>query len=173
MLLLSCSTVATKDPRTAQVITDALDDSIKSHEKKQAVTATPETINQALLPKIQLDLPAQTGIDVEPRFDIKVNQTPAREFFIGLVAGTTYNMVVHPNVKGRITLDLKNVSINEVMDVVKDAYGFDYEKTHTAYHVYPNAIRSKIFKVDYLAIKRAGGIEEKASSNLRQSGHQS
>lgn len=164
-LLLACSTTPTPpDNRTYDAINDVLDQGITSNQRATAKQATPEKVSDALLPSIQLDLPEQTGIDIEPRFDIKVNRTNARQFFIGLVEGTSYNMVVHPKVRGKITLDLKNVSIHEVMDVVRDVYGFDYEKTRTAYHVYPNAIRTKIFKLDYLAVKRAGSSKVRISS---------
>ena len=166
VFLLACSTTTPTPPdtRTHDLINDALDQGIASNTRASARPKTPETVSDALLPSIQLDLPEQTGIDIEPRFDIKVNRTNARQFFIGLVEGTPYNMVVHPKVRGQITLDLKNVSIGEVMDVVKDVYGFDYEKTRTAYHVYPNAIRTKIFKLDYLAVKRAGSSKIRISS---------
>ncbi len=163
VLLVACSAPAPRDNRTTDLINATLDSSYKDSQL-HGPQAVPEQINQALLPKIELDLPGQTGIDVEPRFDIKVNQAPARQFFIGLVEGTSYNMVVHPKVKGRITLDLKNVSVNDVMEITRDIYGFDYEHTHTAYHVFPDAIRSKIFKLDYLAIKRAGRSRFRVSS---------
>ncbi len=163
VLLLACSAPSPRDNRTTSIIDSTLDDSISANQM-HGPQAVPDKINQALLPKIQLDLPGQTGIDVEPRFDIKVNQTPARQFFIGLVEGTAYNMVVHPQVKGRITLDLKNVSVNDVMEITRDIYGFDYEHTHAAFHVFPDAIRSKIFKLDYLAIKRAGRSRFRVSS---------
>jgi len=164
VILVACSTPPAEDPRTSNLINSTLDESILSNQKYLPITVTPESISQALLPKIQLDLPEQTGIDVEPRFDIKVNQTKAREFFIGLVEATAYNIVVHPKVSGRISLDLKNVSILEVMDIVRDVYGFDYESTPTALRVYPDAIRTKIFKLDYLAIKRSGSSNVRVSS---------
>jgi len=163
--LLACSTTTPPpDTRTYNAIDSALDQGISSNQQIASLQPPPETISDALLPRIQLDLPGQTGIDTEPRFDIKVNRTNARQFFIGLVEGTHHNMVVHPKVRGKITLDLKNVSIQEVMDVVRDVYGFDYEKSTTAYHVFPNAIRTKIFKLDYLAVKRAGSSKVRISS---------
>ena len=171
--LVACSTPPPDDPRTSHLINASLNESIQSNLKSQVPQSTPENISQALLPKIQLDLPEQTHIDVEPRFDIKVNQSRARDFFIGLVEGTVYNMVVHPKVAGRISLDLKNVSIREVMDVVRDVYGFDYEQTSTAYHVFPDNIRTKIFKLDYLAVKRAGSSKVRVSTGQVSKGSQS
>ncbi len=55
---------------------------------------------------------------IEPRFDISVNRANARQFFVSLVKDTPYNMIVHPDVKGKITLNLKDVTIPEVMDMV-------------------------------------------------------
>ena len=163
VVLLACSSSGPKDYRTTDAINAALESSISSNQILES-QIVPDKINQALLPGIQLDLPGQTDIDIEPRFDIKVNQTSARQFFIGLVEGTSHNMVVHPKVKGKITLDLKNVSVKDVMEVTRDIYGFDYELTRTAYHVFPDAIRSKVFKLDYLAIKRAGQSKVRVSS---------
>jgi MSHA biogenesis protein MshL len=165
VFLLACSTTsAPPDTRTFDAINEVLDQSIASNQAPTTEQISPDNLSNALLPSIQLDLPEETGIDTEPRFDIKVNRTNARQFFVGLVEGTPYNMVVHPKVRGKITLDLKNVSIQEVMDVVRDVYGFDYEQTVTAYHVYPNEIRTKIFKLDYLAVKRAGSSKVRISS---------
>lgn len=165
LLTVSCSTTpAPADTRTYDLISDTLQQGIDANQQRSKPEATPAAVQDALVPGMELDLPQQQQVDLEPRFDIKVNRSQAREFFMGLVAGTPYNMVVHPQVSGRITLDLKNVTVHDVMDVVRDVYGFDYEQTRTAFHVYPNAIRTKIFKIDYLAVKRAGSSKVRVSS---------
>lgn len=162
--LAACSSTAPPDLRTMNAIDEALLDARASNHASQAPATPPPDISNALLPPIQLDLPQQSGIDIEPRFDLKVDRANAREFFMGLVDGTPYNMVVHPEVKGQITLDLKNVTIDEVMETVRNVYGLDYEHNKTAYHVYADIIRTRIFKVDYLAVKRAGGTTMRVSS---------
>ena len=164
VMLVACSAPRTSDTRTLTAIDQALADGIASNHSIAQAKAPPSAISNALLPPIQLNLPQQSAVDVEPRFDIKVDHANAREFFMGLVKGTPYNMVVHPAVKGRITLDLKNVTIDEVMKTVRNVYGYDYEKTDMAYHVYPDAIRTRIFKLDYLAVKREGTSRMQVSS---------
>ena len=164
ILLAGCASKAPPDIRTYSLIDEALQQGIEGNRQYQDTKPPPQQVSNALVPNIQLNMPEQTQIDVEQRFDMKVDRAGARQFFMGLVEGTPYNMVVHPKVKGRITLDLKNVSVDEVMQVVRDVYGFDYEQHANAYHVYPDAIRTRIFKLDYLAVKRAGSSTVRVSS---------
>ncbi len=163
-LLVSCSSTTPPDTRTYSAIDAELLKGIESNRVTDSVPAPPDQVTNALLPAIQLNIPNSSGIDVEPRFDIKVNRANARQFFMGLVEETPYNMVVHPNVKGKITLDLKNVTVDQVMEVVRNVYGMYYERNKTAYHVYPNTIRTRMFNIDYLAIKRVGASKMRVSS---------
>ena len=47
---------------------------------------------------------------------MNVDDAPARAFFMGLVDGTPYNMLVHPDVNGRVSLQLKHVTVEEVAE---------------------------------------------------------
>ncbi|HEX5635702.1 MAG TPA: pilus (MSHA type) biogenesis protein MshL, partial [Gammaproteobacteria bacterium] len=126
--------------------------------------ALPDSVSQVLLPPVNINLPVKNAEKIEARFDISVDQSEARAFFLSLVEGTPYNMVVHQDVKGRITLDLKNVTITEAMEVAHDVYGYEYERTKTGFIVRSNQLQSKIFKVDYLNVSRAGQSETRVSS---------
>ncbi len=126
--------------------------------------ATTGDVERALVPALPLNLPERTGIDTEPRFDIKVNRARARDFFMGLVEGTPYNMVVDPKVRGRITLDLKNVTVRQVLETVRRVFGYDYEEHDGNFMVYPNTMTTRIFKVDYLDIKRRGISQVRVNS---------
>ena len=123
-----------------------------------------KNIDDALLPPLDINVPGSTGVDTEPRFDLKVNRVAARTFFMGLVQGTPYNMIVHPKVKGAITLDLKNLTVVEVLNTVRDVFGYDYESTDSGFQIYPNSMRTRIFKIDYLDVVRKGNSEMRVSS---------
>ena len=156
-------------PRPVAVIDEALAKARADSESQLGSGAAPAPLSEqhvadALLPAINLDLPDNVTADSEPRFDIKVNRARVKQFFMGLVEGTPYNMIVHPKVKGRITLDLKNVTVPEVMETVRSVYGYDYEKTPTGFEVFPNTLSTRVFSVNYLDVKRKGKSQMRISS---------
>jgi MSHA biogenesis protein MshL len=90
------------------------------------------------------------------RFDVKTDNLEARLFFMNLMAGTEKNIVVHPDVVGNITLNLSQVTLNEVLNVVRDIYGLDYAYKNAIYTVFPKTLRTEIFPINYIDVKRVG-----------------
>lgn len=90
------------------------------------------------------------------KFDISVANIDAGEFFFGLVSGTEYNIVVHPEVSGQLSLNLKSVSVDDVLKVVRDVYGYEFRRRGNIYTVFPRKLRTEVFKIDYLDVQRVG-----------------
>ena len=131
-------------------------------ENESRNTAPPAQVDDALLPS--LNSIAESDAAAEDRFDVAVNEVSAKSFFMGLVKGTEFNMVVHPGVEGAISLDLQNVTISEVMGIVNEAYGYPYKKQGNLYQILPGGLRSEIFQIDYLSLKRTGTSETQVTS---------
>jgi MSHA biogenesis protein MshL len=100
----------------------------------------------------------------EERFDVDVVDADARDFFMGLVAGTSRNLIVHPDVTGRVTLTLKQITLSEVLDTVRDVYGYDYRRNSGTYIVLPAALQTRVFEIDYLNLSRGGTSRTRVSS---------
>lgn len=89
-------------------------------------------------------------------FDLSVKNMDARSFFMNLVSGTGANIVVHPEVEGELTLELTDVNVDQVLNVVRDIYGYEYRRSGSIYTVYARKLRTQIFSIDYLDVQRVG-----------------
>ncbi|MCB1691702.1 MAG: pilus (MSHA type) biogenesis protein MshL [Pseudomonadales bacterium] len=128
----------------------------------EARPGVPSEVTDALLPP--LDNALDTYDPSSERFDVSVKDLPAREFFQSLVKDTPYNMVVSPEINGAVTLDLKSVTVDEVLHVVRDLYGYDYKKQGSLYRILPGGMRTEVYQLNYLNIKRRGGSEIQVSA---------
>ncbi|MCH8499975.1 MAG: pilus (MSHA type) biogenesis protein MshL [Marinobacter sp.] len=140
-----------------RAIEDALATATAPVESAIRSPELPESVTQALLPPLQ-------NAPEDERFDVVARELDAGLFFDGLVDGTGYNVVVHPKITGTVSLRLRDVTVPEVMEVVGELYGYDIQRTGRLYRVMPAGLQTRMFPVDYLHFKRAGGSETRVSS---------
>jgi MSHA biogenesis protein MshL len=142
VLLSGCQTVAPIGGTTAQQEgVAAIEEAITNNEKNEVIPAPPSA-PLGLLPPLNFD--AGHGGSGE-RFDITAEALPARDFFMGLVQGTSYNMIVHEEVGGTVSLALKDVTVDEVMRAIQRVYGYEYSRDGNLYQVLPASLQTQIF----------------------------
>ncbi|HQT27144.1 MAG TPA: secretin N-terminal domain-containing protein, partial [Burkholderiales bacterium] len=123
----------------------------------------PANIENALLPPLKMDIPGGNKPS-EPRFDLSVNDASAREVFMSIVSGTHYNMLVSPDVNGTISVNLKDVTVFEALDAIRELYGYDYSLDGNNIYIQPISLQTRVFKVNYLAGSRKGNSDMRVIS---------
>ncbi|MDO6577431.1 pilus (MSHA type) biogenesis protein MshL [Alteromonas stellipolaris] len=98
------------------------------------------------------------------RFDVNAQSVPISAFFAGLVEGTPYSVAIHPQVTGSVSLQLKQVTIDEVMSLLSDLYGYDIARSGTVFKVRAAGMRTETFAVNYLYMQRSGATQTSITS---------
>ena len=101
----------------------------------------------------------------EPRFDLAINNAPAAQVFLQLANGTAYNMLVSPDVSGSLSITLKDTTVPEAMDTLREMFGFEYRITGNRIFVYPNTVQTRLYRVNYLPGRRQGASDTRITSS--------
>jgi len=161
LLLNGCSTPPKRD--TYNKINAEVDTALKA---KPPAVAQADAVASALLPpasQLAEQLPKARAV-LEERFNVSFNNVPVQQFFNSIVAGTRYNMLINPDVTGTITANLKDVTLVEALDAVRELYGYDYKIEGTRIYIRPLTMQTKMFKVNYLTAIRKGVSSLRVSS---------
>jgi MSHA biogenesis protein MshL len=117
-------------------------------------------------------VPAAAG-QTEPLYNIEAD-TSARAFFEALARETPQNILVRPDVSGRVSLTLKRVSLEDTLESVRDLYGYDFRRSTRGYVISPATLQSRVFHLDYLDVDRKGVSKTRVSSGqITQGGNSS
>ncbi len=127
----------------------------------------PPEISQLLLPPLNMPLPNTVSQKIKTRFDLSFDDVEARQVFMKLVENTAYSVVLHPMIKGRISMHLKGVTLDEAFDVIRDVHGYDYVRNKNQYIVYGRELQTRIYVVNYLNLLRRGQSEMMVRSSYQ------
>ncbi|MCF5846815.1 pilus (MSHA type) biogenesis protein MshL [Aeromonas veronii] len=151
MMAAGCTTYQHPEPIQAK---DALKQAMNEQQKQAApLTALPKSVQSELL---QLNRPQMPVGMPEKRLRIAAHDVEAVEFFGSLFKGSRYSVAVHPGVAGLVSVELKDVTLPEVLAVVGDMYGFDVQRKGNVFHIYPAGLRTETIPVNYLMMSRRG-----------------
>ncbi len=162
MLLVGCQSIS---PGWSKGVRDSMDADLSQAQAVKGGKTVPADVSKALLPPIEINLPQGKALPLEPRFDLTVNNAPARQVFMGLVEGAPYSMVVPPDVHGTISLNLKEVTVPEALDAIRQAYGYEYRREGNRYFILGNEMQTRIFPVNYLNLTRKGMSDTRVAAS--------
>lgn len=183
LALAGCSSMYPPPDRSVQ---DAISRAVERAGSEPAgarpsASASPqEVMNDLIMPSINSLIPKSGKSSADQRFDLVVTDAPIGKVLAGLVAGTEYSMLLkaaspvplpptpaaattpspsapQANLSDkRISLNLKNVSIFEVLNAIRDIYGYDYTVEGTRILVQPAELQTRLYYVNYILGLRRG-----------------
>ncbi len=150
LAVTGCTTYRHPEPVQAK---DVLKQAMSEQSPTAPLTSLPPSVQSELL---QLNRPQQPMTIPEKRMRIAAHDVDAVEFFGSLFKGSRYSVAVHPGVAGVISVELKDVTLQEALATVGDMYGFDVQRKGNVFHVYPAGLRTETIPVNYLMMARRG-----------------
>jgi len=160
LMITGCAATPARQPTTF----DQIGAELAKGGADRARLAQSDAVGAALLPPLRVEMPAVGGKLLEQKFDLVVNNAPANQVFMGIVNGTRYSMLVHPDVTGAISVNLKDVSVFEALDAIRETYGYEYKVDGNRIYVQPVTMQTRIFKVNYLVGRRQGASDTRVNS---------
>lgn len=149
LLLAGCK--ITPDPKVTADATNQLSQAAALPAPAAANPPVPLAVQQEVLAESLRPL-----LRNEPRFNVNAQDVALPDFLRSLVADTPYSMVVHPEVSGRISLQLKQVTLAETLEQVRQLFGLDVRQSGSIFQVFPAALRTETIAVNYLMLQRQG-----------------
>lgn len=145
-------------------VRDTIQGELKQAREARSAPVAPANLDLSLLPPLQTDAP-RPSTAADGRFDLSVQNAPAIQVFQGIVSGTQYSMLVAPEVTGNLTITLRNVTVREALNAIRDMYGYEYRVQGNRINILPNTLQTRVFQVNYLASRRIGTTDMRVSSS--------
>ena len=169
-----------KDLSTQNRIEETLKQAASS--QRPTPVALPPAVSQSLLPPLRSPLPGAASRRTEPRFGLNVTDAPIGQVLRAIVTDTRYSILLSPRVtvpmpsvaggpadavaqaaaagaarrEDLLTMNLKDVTVFEALDAVRDAYGYEYSVAGTRIFVEPPEVKTRFYQVNYTLGQRRG-----------------
>ncbi|MCW5632062.1 MAG: secretin N-terminal domain-containing protein [Rubrivivax sp.] len=132
-------------------------------ERSATPPRVPERVRDALL-GAPGTLPAAPAALPEQRFDLVVTNAPAAQVFQAIGSGSRYSVLLPRELPGTVSVNLKEVSVREALEVLRELYGYEYRIEGTRVFVQPAALATRIFQLAYPSARRQGRSDTRVVS---------
>lgn len=167
LLLAGCAaSYPPANPATLNRINAELQSAAQAPAREQperaAALPVPEAVSASLLPPLKLGLPKASARQLEQRFDLVVSDALLSQVLASIVEDTNFSILVKPRTASapaqpdRVTLKLKNVTLFESLDTLREVYGYDYQVEGHRIYVQPPEMQTRLYQVNYVTGQRRG-----------------
>ena len=126
-----------------------------------------EQVKEASPPVKPPDIPSPVSFQIEKEkrievpkqeepFSFSLREADVKDILRAIGKQANYNVVIEPDVKGLTTVDLKNVTLSKALEYILEPLGFTYKIEDRTIYVSKPKLETKIFNVNYIALKKIG-----------------
>ena len=181
LALAACSTINPAPDKSAQNrISEELKQAAAVPQEKAASVVLPPSVSSSLLPPLRSGMPKTSSRQLEQRFDLVMTDAPINQVFMAIVSDTRYSILLSPKtvppgpstaasvqpagqaVAGtsrateRMTVNLKDVTVFETLDAIRELYGYEYTVDGSRIYVQPPELKTSLYQVNYILGQRRG-----------------
>jgi len=129
-----------------------------------APTRPPETfpapessLEELTVPQFQEEEPARLAIGSPGKlYSLRVRDGEVQDVLLALAQESGENLVVDPEVTGKVTVNLNRVTLEQALDAILGQLGFNYRREGRIIRISKPVLETKIFQVNYISTTRKG-----------------
>jgi len=95
-------------------------------------------------------------LDKDARYSLYVRDAEVKDILLGFGRKSPYNFVISPEVKGQVTVDLKDVGLEQALTAVLTPGNLTYRKDGDIIWVEAPGASPEMFQLDYVITQRTG-----------------
>ena len=121
---------------------------------------------QAKAPELPSELPAlqslpkpkemEEGIFKERLYSLSYREAEVRDVLMAFSRESSYNIIVDPEVSGKVTVDLKKVTLARALDSLIRPLGLDFKQEGRFIYIVKPKMETRMYHLNYLAVIRSG-----------------
>lgn len=100
----------------------------------------------------------------EKLYTFSARDAEVRDILLAFSKESEYNIVIDPELSGKVTLDLKRVTLREALEAILTPIGWTYRIEGKFIHILKPQMETRLFTLNYIATKRSGKREIYAST---------
>jgi len=132
-------------------------------QKEEAAKSKPppeERLRELVIPQME-----EAKKVPDKLFSISARDSNIQDVLLAFSKESELNIVIDPDLSGRVTVDLKRVTLKEALDAVLSPMGWTYHVEGKFIKISRPQMETRLFTLNYIATKRTGRREVYASAS--------
>jgi len=132
-------------------------------QKAEAAKAQPppeEKLKELVIPQME-----EAKKVPDKLFSIYARDSSVQDVLLAFSKESELNIVIDPELNGKVTIDLKRVTLKEALDAILSPLGWTYRVDGKFIKVSRPQMETRLFKLNYIATKRSGKREVYVSTS--------